>query len=70
MAFGRLHSLRVQELKPFGWCGHHPEVGGQSPGRVPGVTPQGLLPTWQFPLHGIRAKEAQLWWMPTAYTVA
>ena len=28
-----------------------PEAGGQSPGRVLGVTPWGFLPTRQFPTH-------------------
>ena len=56
MAVGRLRSLRVQEIKSSGWwLGHHLEVGGRSPGRVPGLTPQGLLPFGQVPLHVIRA---------------
>ena len=48
MAFGRLRGPWVQELKPSSpadcpWvvCGNV-EAGGQSPGRVPGVTPWGL----------------------------
>ena len=48
MAFGRLRGPWVQELKPSPpadcprvVCGNV-EAGGQSPGRVPGVTPWGL----------------------------
>ena len=48
MASGRLRGPRVQELKPSSFlraalvvCGNV-EAGGQSPGRVPGVTPWGL----------------------------
>ena len=56
MAFGRLRGPRVQELKSSGGVVYSvqstlPEAGGQSPGRVLGVTPWGLLPLWQFPLH-------------------
>ena len=48
MAFWRLRGPRSQELKPSRCV---LEAGGQSPGRVSGVTPRGLLPVWQFPLH-------------------
>ena len=56
MAFVRLRGPRVQELKSSGGVVYSvqsslPEAGGQSPGRVLGVTPWGLLPTWRFPLH-------------------
>ena len=37
------------------------EAGGQSPGRVSGVTPWGLLPAWQFPSMRIHAD-----WLGTA----
>ncbi len=47
MAFGRLRGPRVQELKSL--SSH--EAGGRNPGRVLGVTPLGLLPSWQFPPH-------------------
>ena len=44
MAFGRLRGLWVQELKSLGCVLYSvqstlPEAGGQSPGRVLGVTP-------------------------------
>ena len=60
MAFGRLRGPWVQELKSSGGVVYSvqsmlPEAGGQSPGRVPGVTPWGLLPLWQFPTHAIHA---------------
>ena len=48
MAFGRLRGPRVQELKSSGGVLYSvqstlPEAGGQSPGRVLGVTPWGPL---------------------------
>ena len=53
------HGLRASAwpqgagTKVLGWRGVATslEAGGRSPGRVPGVTLWGLLPTWQFPTH-------------------
>ena len=48
MAFGRLRGPRAQDLKSSGGVVYSvqsmlPEAGGQSPGRVLGVTPSGPL---------------------------